>query len=947
MAELIANSQHTTVQQVRNDGGDHCEAALSLSENASSDISAASSVEDDLQRFSVLTSTRPAKAADASTKGEPQAALCQPRAGSPPTSGGLQTRTHLKVVVVGASNLGKTRFIGDLSNVLSNGSVHAEKSTLENLTTMPSSLRAPSLNRSGYLSVTLDLYPDELIFNLPPLELPERSGRVVCISMLDAPAYDVEPDQEIYLAKLLEYILWQRVIDYRAANSGGGGGYGRADFALQPLRTILLCLYFLPPHEVISPMDLVFMSALSQVAPLLPLITAGTTVHVGGKTLVSEERLEGIRRAVVTTMEAYVRNGKPAPITSLELPSGVLVDGSAFPPETPSDVKMFLELLHSSLLMDDLVQSDEIRFEHFRQCYDAYGNDLMCLLSELLEPYDKDLRSAVATRVTTPEAVSSCSTSAAADREEPSGSFTSTTQKIPKHPPMPPTPEPLVCIKTRERDDTAGSSAVMPDASAGTAAAPAGSDAVPTPAAATCTLTSGKSAEGLEVEAIAVRGVESELERIVSAIEDIVEHLATSLQTEEHAEQPSGECSAIAHSPDQGKDVEQLAAAPSNVDKDAAAVVHSIVGRAVAAAAIDAATENDAAAVQSAVHRVFTVVIANAASRENEDAVRSTIRRAFVTPAPTVATEEDEAVIQNTVHRVFTVVIANATEKENEAAVRRTIRRALAAAIANALAKDDEAVVQNTVQCGYIAVRASSTPNSDMTAGGVASCAGWPQQVLRTPAVVAAAVRRSAWAMTGLVRQGLTVLYDQLDMTRLAAAAAGCAAIAGAVRSSAAGGLRSAAADNAHEDVAAVVRCVVHRAVAAVVASADESPAANTEKTKEDEVVVELVRRVIARTVRKAEMDDASSVRGMDSAAAAQRKGVLQCMRSLLDGTAASGAANGSGAGTGCCGTGVEAFPWKCGPMGMSLGVGLGVGAAGLAAGTLIVLAMRHKQPHT
>ncbi|GLI61619.1 hypothetical protein VaNZ11_004037 [Volvox africanus] len=944
MAKLTANPQQTTVQQVRNDGGDHCEAALSLSEHASSDISAASSVADELQRFSILPSTRPARTANASTKGETQMPLCQPLAGLPPISGGLQTHTHLKVVVVGASNLGKTRFIGDLSKVLSNGSVHVEKSTCENLATMPSPQRAPSLNRAGSLSITLDLYPDELIFNLGPLELPERSGRVVCISMLDAPAYDVEPNQDIYLAKLLEYILWQRVIDYRAANSSGGG-YGRADYARQPPRTILLCLYFLPPHEVVSPTDLVFMSALSQVAPLLPLITAGTTGHVGGKTLVSEEGLERVRRAVVAAMEAYVRNGKPAPITSLELPTGVLADGSCLPPECPSNVRIFLELLHYSV--DDLVHSDEIRFEYFRQCYDAYGNDLMCLLSELLEPYDKELRSAVATVVTTPETVSSCSTSAAADRKEPSGSLTSTTQRIPKHPPMPPTPEPLVCIKTRERDDTASRSAVTQDVLAGTAAALAGTEAVPTPAAATRTLTSGKRVEGLEVEAIAAREVESELERIVSAIEDIVEHLATSLQTEKRAEQPSGEGSAITPSPDQRKDVEPLAAAPSNNDEDAIAVVHSIVRRAFAAAAADAAMESDAAAVQSAVHRVFTVVIANAATRENEDAVRSAIHRTFASPIPSVARKEDEAVLQNTVHRVFTVVIATATEKENEAAVRKTIRRALAAAIANALTKDDEAVVQDTVQRGYVAVRASNAPNSDVAGGGVASCAGWPQQVLRTPTVAAAAFHRSVWAVTGLVHQGLTVLYDRLDMTRLAASAA-CAAIAGAAQSSAAGGLRSAAPDNAHEDVAAIVRGVAHRAVAAVVASADEAPmAANAEKTNKDEAVVELVRRIIARTVLRAETDDVSSLLETDSAATAQRKGVLQCMRSLLAATAARGAANGFGAGTGGCATGVEAFPRKCGPMVTSLGVGLGVGVASLAAGTFVVLAMRHKQPHT
>ncbi|GIL88228.1 hypothetical protein Vretimale_14117 [Volvox reticuliferus] len=958
MAELVANSEIATVQQFRNEGGDHCEAASSLSEHASSDISAASSVADEMHRFSALPSTRPAKAANASTKGESRAPLFQPRAASPPTSGGLQTQTHLKVVVVGASNLGKTRFIADLIKVFGNASVHEQKSAWENLTKMPSPQRASSLNRSSSLSVTLDLYPEELIVNLPPLELPEGSGRVLCISMLDAPAYDVEPNQDIYLAKLLEYILWQRVVDYRAANSKGGGGHGRVDCALQPPRTILLCLYFLPPYEVVSRTDLVFMSALSQVAPLLPVIAVGPTILASGETLVSEERLEMIRLAVVAAMEAYVRNGKPAPIMSLEQPTGMRVDGSSLPPEAPFDVKLFMELLHFS--MGDLVQSDETRFEHFRQCYEAYGNDLMCLLSELLEPYDNALRSSVATVVTTPAPVSSCTSAAADHREETtSRPQVSTAQELPKHPPMPPTPELLVSIKSRERDASAGSSAVVQHVPGAAAAAMAGSEIVAIPAATARTFPSGemvRAAEELAAEAMAGREVESELERIVSAIEDIVEHLAASIQTEMRAEQLSGDCSTMAHRPEQGKittgdaaatpgDVEQLAAAPGNKDEDATAVVHSIGQRALSAVAVDAATENDAAAVQSAVRRVFTVVIAKAATRENEVDVRSTIRRAVSAAIANVVTKEDEAAVQNTVHRVFTVVIANAAEKENEAAVRSMIRRALAATIGNAVMNEDEADVRAAAQRGCVAVTASSTPDS-YVAGGVRGIAGWQQLVILTPSAAAAAVRRHARAVTRLVHQSLTALYDQLDVTRLAAAAA-CVAIADAARSSTTGGLRSSTAGNAHEDVAAIVRGVAHRAVAAVVASTDGAPATNAEKTKGEEVVAALVRRVIARIVERAAIDDASSAQGMDSAATAQRKGVLQRMRSLLASTALSRTGCSSGARTSCCSTRVEAFSPKCGPMGLSLGVGLGIGMVGLAAGTLVVLAVRHKQTHT
>ncbi|PNW82504.1 hypothetical protein CHLRE_06g281600v5 [Chlamydomonas reinhardtii] len=352
----------------------------------------------------------------------------------------LERQVYFNILVAGQSNLGKSRFIASLADTF--GTDGANK--------RPARSSSSGLGATGRsASATLDRHARELQTHLTPLALPGRPGRQLHTMLQDTQGHGSENNKTVHLSKLLEHLLRQREADYRAARSGGCCGGAGEPPALP--HSLSLCLYFLPPTEV-SALDLAYMSALSQEVPLLPvLVPQPDAPEQAGGGPVSAERLAALRRSLVAAMAAYTRDGKAAPIVPLALDpeavdallqqqpeeegeevevealeqarqaaagSGgdngarrrrrgsasslsvlVLGDGAAGGAAAAGslqrpDAALLRRLLDCSV--EPVMRSAAERFTEFCERYEMYGNDLMFMLSERMEPYGKVIRAAEA-----------------------------------------------------------------------------------------------------------------------------------------------------------------------------------------------------------------------------------------------------------------------------------------------------------------------------------------------------------------------------------------------------------------------------------------------------------------------------------------------------------------------------------------------------------------------
>ncbi|KAG2447757.1 hypothetical protein HYH02_007215 [Chlamydomonas schloesseri] len=392
-------------------------AAFSLSDRASSDASATSSLGGGELGLAASPALAPGKQ----------------------LSGG-ERHVNFNIMVAGQSKVGKSRFIASL----------ADSFGVDEANTRPLRSSSSGLSASGR-SATLDRHARELQTHLAPLALPGRQpGRQLHIMLQDTQGHGSENNKAMHLAQLLEHLLHQREVDYLAARASASTAATAAAGKLALPHSLSLCLYFLPPTEV-SALDLAYMSALSQEVPLLPvLVPQPDAPEEQGGGPVSPERLAALRRSLVAAMAGYTRDGKSAPIVPLALdpeavdallqqqeveveeaewqaqqaarPAAggngengprtrrrgsasslsvlVLGDGGACSStggggslQRP-DAALLRRLLDCSV--EPVLRSATERFVDFAERYEMYGNDVMFMLSERMEPYGKAIRAAEA-----------------------------------------------------------------------------------------------------------------------------------------------------------------------------------------------------------------------------------------------------------------------------------------------------------------------------------------------------------------------------------------------------------------------------------------------------------------------------------------------------------------------------------------------------------------------
>ncbi|KAG2430211.1 hypothetical protein HXX76_010310 [Chlamydomonas incerta] len=400
-ADMMAAHQALGAGRVESVGADSvcAPAAFSLSGRASSDASAASSLGE--LGLGPSSAAAPSKHLHAGER-----------------------HVFFNILVAGQSKLGKSRFIASLADTFG----------MDEATKRPARSSSSGLGAAGRpAAITLDRHARELQTHLAPLALPGQPGRQLHTMLQDTQGHSGENNKTVHLAKLLEHLLRQREADYRGARSGSGSGEPELPHSLS------LCLYFLPPTEV-SALDLAFMSALAAEVPLLPvLVPQPDAPEQDGGGPVPAERLAALRRSLVAAMAGYTRDGKAAPIVPLALDpeavdallqhqeeegdgqaqeharrasaSGengartrrrgsasslsvlVLGDGASGSLARP-DAALLRRLLDCSV--EPVLRSAAERFSDFCERYDMYGNDVMFMLSERMEPYGKAIRAAEA-----------------------------------------------------------------------------------------------------------------------------------------------------------------------------------------------------------------------------------------------------------------------------------------------------------------------------------------------------------------------------------------------------------------------------------------------------------------------------------------------------------------------------------------------------------------------
>ncbi|GFR43531.1 hypothetical protein Agub_g4627 [Astrephomene gubernaculifera] len=378
-------------------GGEHCEVVHSVSGRGSSDVFGTSSLEEikripgsPSSRLQANTANKLSEPAAMTitpirceTVSDPEAALTDSNTKAPPspqTPPQLQQQPqsrYLTILVAGASNLGKTRFISNLTTLYGSRQVSSRQPSSSGMSPGASQNSPPSRTLSR--TTTLERHTAQLLTRLAPLPLPspapaadtaasagggggggaDEAGancgggggiRLLHVSLLDAPGYDGEPNKVLHLIQLVEYLLRQRERDYRAgaaaaaaAAAAAGGGDSSQQQPQQPACRGALCLYFLPPADSVAPIDLAYMSALAREVPLLPVLALGASRPLQLRTQLQLSRqqqqpeageaavttgeeqrqlIARLRAAVLAALRGHKRHGKPAPVPILGLSGG-------------------------------------------------------------------------------------------------------------------------------------------------------------------------------------------------------------------------------------------------------------------------------------------------------------------------------------------------------------------------------------------------------------------------------------------------------------------------------------------------------------------------------------------------------------------------------------------------------------------------------------------------
>ncbi|KXZ44894.1 hypothetical protein GPECTOR_61g847 [Gonium pectorale] len=756
-------------------------------------------------------------------------AQSQPSAqrGPPPPASCCQ----IDIVVAGGSGLGKSAFIEALVEAYGLSPAPLRRLSSARGWSLPGAPGSPSQQQQqqppGLTRIsTLDRYPSQLSTCLAPLPLPAPAGPgaaggaagTLRCSLLDVPGYDGEPSKARHLSKLLEHVLRQREKDYRAAAAAASPAATSATDSEKPAppQAASLCLYFLPPREYVSSTDLAYMAAISEELPLLPVLALGAGASGGVTGAVSAEQpLAALQASVVAAMRDYTREGRPAPITPLQLGGadavlalqlGGKVEAGAAGACSPA--ALLQELLERFL--GPAQQASAARTEAFRQRYEAWGGDMMALLSEEFEAHEAALAEA-----------------AARDAEADARREREREQSHPPRPESPSTPPRAQhAAGKREREQDAGSAAlVAEDAARHAARARASSGggagaAVVVPATAAGALgvlptmleehedepsdrliapAASPLATGLIDDSAAAAAViapaTSAADQVMSAIEEIVRHLSEEMvdvTALTHPEVSSPAAAAAAAAVVAGGVERKLAAAVATaaVAPPPPAEVAARAAPEAAAALVADADERNGPEGQEVIpgvaRRAVTAVLVENSISSLATGATSAVNTAAAVPTPGAAVSDGGAAVDAADAAAATAAAGLESEVEADVVIRVLVERTLAAVVAKAAPPQ---------QAAEEAAPAPAAPVVDTPLAAAASGAS---------GVVRDAMRRAATVVMAAARMGSPAKL----FTRSGGAPSATAADAAAV----------SAAD------AAVVHSLVKRAVAAAVASAAQPP---------------------------------------------------------------------------------------------------------------------------
>ncbi|WIA23940.1 hypothetical protein OEZ85_013580 [Tetradesmus obliquus] len=193
---------------------------------------------------------------------------------------------YINFMVMGESGLGKTTFINNLvsSYRTTRGQPH------DGSTTSLSAFQAD---------------PDSLKTVLEPMEVSE-AGRRLHVTVQDMPGWGDDINLVRYLRVVVDFILQARMKDYEML--AGSRGLNEAAMCGQLQHSITACVYFLSPHRV-KKVDLIIMSALSQLVTVIPVIAKADTM--------TDKELSSFRsevRAMLSCPSKYAPSKTLAPL---------------------------------------------------------------------------------------------------------------------------------------------------------------------------------------------------------------------------------------------------------------------------------------------------------------------------------------------------------------------------------------------------------------------------------------------------------------------------------------------------------------------------------------------------------------------------------------------------------------------------------------------------------
>eukprot|EP00878_Enallax_costatus_P014348 GHUV01015008.1.p1 GENE.GHUV01015008.1~~GHUV01015008.1.p1 ORF type:complete len:461 (+),score=142.02 GHUV01015008.1:140-1522(+) len=180
---------------------------------------------------------------------------------------------YVNFMVMGESGLGKTTFI-------------------RNLVSSYKTQKAQPSDGSSTSLAQFQSDPESLKTIVEPMEVRE-AGRRLHVTIQDMPGWGDDINLVRYLRVVVDFILAQRAKDYELL--AGSRGLNETAMCGQLQNSLTACVYFLTPHRV-KKVDLIIMSALSQLVTVIPVIAKADTM--------TEKELEQYRKEVRTMLSA-------------------------------------------------------------------------------------------------------------------------------------------------------------------------------------------------------------------------------------------------------------------------------------------------------------------------------------------------------------------------------------------------------------------------------------------------------------------------------------------------------------------------------------------------------------------------------------------------------------------------------------------------------------------